>query len=698
MKRKAIPAVMVALSQVVSCAHKPGATNAVREPSVPATRAPSSQEETPWTTWSEEKENLVGTVKALRVLKGVRDGMSAKNLHDPHVDYSGYASVNCKDGKVNTRFRQADGTCTDVERPHVGASGVAFGRNVPPEFLVSNEQRMKTLMTPNPAVISETFFKRDDYKSIGFLNMLAATWIQFMNHDWMNHGPNEIKDPYVVKGAPSHVQYVDQTKRNPIKGNFKDKFSLIAVNDVTHWWDASQIYGSNLHDQRGLRSFEGGRMKVGLNLNKEAILPLAPAFNRDVNRQNQGREATGFRDNWWLGLSMLHTLFVREHNAIADMLYTKYVRPRPDGTYQWTGENLGSRFKKAVLTKEQLDEHIFQTARLINAAILAKIHTTEWTPAILPNPTLKFAMCTNWYGAFKCRKKLVSHEDKAPQGITTDSFRLLDFGHVVGGIVGSSKRDDAGVPFSITEEFTSVYRLHSLLPEALELKTMQAPARTEKVPFAATRNENAYSYIYHKKTEDLFYSFGRQLPGQLVLNNFPEFMRNFEVKGFRSMDLGMVDIIRDRERGVPRYNQFRRGINLKPITKYTDFFKTGPDNRLTEDQQRVLEKFYKVYGKNDRGEDNVEAIDLLVGTLAEEVRPKDFGFGETMFHIFILMASRRLQADRFFTTDYNREHYTRAGLEWIDNEGTFAQVIGRHMPELKPKMEGLWTAFLPWKE
>ena len=37
-------------------------------------------------------------------------------------------------------------------------------------------------------------------------------------------------------------------------------------------------------------------------------------------------------------------------------------------------------------------------ARLINAALMAKIHTVEWTPAIIAHPTTQLAMRANWWG------------------------------------------------------------------------------------------------------------------------------------------------------------------------------------------------------------------------------------------------------------------------------------------------------------
>ena len=646
----------------------------------PDERSPdAAREETPWTTWSKK-----GTVGGLLVLKEIRDTLLHKNLHDPHVDYRGYRLIDCT--KTNLRFRSADGTCTDPDRAWAGAAGVAFGRNVPPEFI--DRDAKSKLMTPNPADVSRKLFTRDEFKPVGFLNMLAASWIQFMNHDWLTHGKNLEQDPHRVDGAGA-ASVVEKTAENPLSSDmYKRPFGRTTLNGVTHWWDGSQIYGSSQEEQDAVRAFQGGLLKTE-KVNGRELLPQDRAFDAIRNKQNRGLEITGFRDNWWVGLSMLHHLFVREHNAIARELVRNHVRydVRAD-VYHWKNGK-----EKLTMNAKDMDEHIFQTARLVNAAVMAKIHTVEWTPAILANDTLKKAMYANWYGLANPVSWIAFLKD-VPGLNKTKWVQGIDPGYLIGGIVGD-KRNDYGVPFSITEEFTSVYRLHSLLPEELNLRSPKNPSAVRKIAFLDSRNDKSYSLMAENDLSDWFYSFGTQNPGQLVLNNFPKFMQELPIPSHGVMDLGMVDILRDRERGVPRYNQFRRGINLKPIKRYTDFFNS--DEPMDARKMQIVERLTELYGKNADGSDNVEMIDLLVGTLAEEVRPKNFGFGETMFQIFILMASRRLMADRFYTDNYNAEYYTKTGLNWIDRQGRLDQVIVRHMPELAKHLKGIETAFNPWK-
>jgi hypothetical protein len=86
----------------------------------------------------------------------------------------------------------------------------------------------------------------------------------------------------------------------------KEEAPISFVNEVTHWWDGSQIYGSDQQTIDRLRRGIDGKLRI----KEEGTLPIG----------KKGIEETGFVLNWWIGLSMLHTLFAREHNAICNHL------------------------------------------------------------------------------------------------------------------------------------------------------------------------------------------------------------------------------------------------------------------------------------------------------------------------------------------------------------------------------------------
>ena len=69
---------------------------------------------------------------------------------------------------------------------------------------------------------------------------------------------------------------------------------------------------------------------------------------------------------------------------------------------------------------------------------------------------------------------------------------------------------------------------------------------------------------------DLFYSFGVSHPGAITLHNYPKHLQNLHRDDGEHLDLAAVDILRDRERGVPRYNQFRRLIHKEPVTSFDE--------------------------------------------------------------------------------------------------------------------------------
>jgi hypothetical protein len=80
--------------------------------------------------------------------------------------------------------------------------------------------------------------------------------------------------------------------------------------------------------------------------------------------------------------------------------------------------------------------------------------------------------------------------------------------------------------------------------------------------------------------------------------------------------------------------------------------------------------------------------------MAEDL-PEGFAFSDTAFRIFILMASRRLNSDRFFTDSFTDEVYTPEGMTWI-TDNTMRSVLARHCPDLAPTVTKLPNAFGIW--
>jgi hypothetical protein len=365
-----------------------------------------------------------------------------------------------------------------------------------------------------------------------------------------------------------------------------------------------------------------------LNTGPGSLLP------RTSDRQTDPTQVPG----WWLGLSMLVRLFLLEHNAICDRLKADYPG--------WS------------------DEDLFQRARLVNAAVLAKIHTVEWTPAVISHPTTKIAMNANWYG-------LVGKRFTQLWGRLSDS-------EVISGIPGSETAH-YGVPYSLTEEFTSVYRMHPLSPDDFTFRRAADDGVIEERPFRELTGPQAPAVEERIALGDLFYSLGRMHPGIVRLHNFPRDLQSFERPDGRMADLAATDILRVRELGVPRYNDFRRLMHLKPAKTFEE---------LT-DVPQWADEMRRVYN------DDVEMVDLSVGMFAEPL-PKGFGFSDTAFRIFIVMASRRLNSDRFFTEDYTPQVYTPAGMRWIQ-ETTMGSVLERHCPELAPALHDVENAFTPFQ-
>jgi len=550
-------------------------------------------------------------------LVGLRARLREQNLHDTGTVESVRPHAS---GDRHLRTRTLDGSYNDLAVPAMGTIGARFGRNVPVDR--THPEPLPDLIEPNPRLVSRELLTRTEFQPATIVNVLAGAWLQFEVHDWFSHGKNVEEEPFELELAedddwPERPMRIQRTR--PDASHTGDGSPPTYVTADSHWWDGSQIYGSNAAFAAALRAKEGGKLR----LDPDGQLP------RDLESLV---DLTGVAGNFWLGLALLHTLFTREHNAICERLAEEY----PD----WS------------------DDELYDRARLINAALMAKIHTVEWTPAIIAHPTTRYAMRANWYGILGKRLGKRSSNE------------------VLGGIPGSPT-DHHGVPYSLTEEFVAVYRMHPLLPDDFTFRSLETDEVLEERTFRELGALHTRARLDELGLPNAFYSLGIAHPGAITLHNYPRFLQHFERPDGTVMDLAATDILRVRERGVPRYNEFRRLFHLKPAASFEE---------LT-DNPEWAEELRRVYG-------DIERVDLMIGLYAEPL-PKGFGFSDTAFRVFILMASRRLKSDRFFTRDYNAETYTQAGLDWID-ESSMIDVLKRHYPELEPALRGVENAFAPW--
>jgi hypothetical protein len=694
------------------------------------------------------------------------------------------------------------------------------------------------LMTPDPAVISRRLFTRAqsqpdkcnqgfglpgssveancDYQKAPFFNVLAAFWIQFMTHDWFSHmseGKNDASQMIPLGCVSQKVNGVEtpltpeQAKKLGCRPEDRIDKGLIAKDDApptfkdkdgkpmlgraykttanknTAWWDASQIYGFDETSRKRVKRDPADNAKLLLEKvgsrpgAGEALgyLPLLQPGDPMIP-QWAGQEATGFPDNWTIGMSFYTNVFAREHNTFVDE-FRKRAAATPDAD---SGLRNPADPDRVIAYKDVTDDELFEVGRLVVSAIIAKIHTIEWTPQLLYNEPLNLAMNANWNGLFgdhplvaralqRVVKDLSKSEkaDAATQwysvfasgpGIVglgshvwakdkkTDLWSLKNPDHVNGGI------NHFGSPFNFPEEFITVYRLHPLVPDLVEYRDWSDPnAITAKVPVIETFRGKASTAMRERGLANWALSMGRQRLGLLTLGNHAQFQQNITLPRLQSrsnpegkIDMAALDLLRDREHGIPRFNEFRRQYGLKQLRSFDDFLnKHETDANERERQQDMVTALREIYGQhkcdaskvittaqvNDDGSpindclgfpdgtmvDNIEDVDTVVGWLSEFRRPWGFAISETQFQVFILNASRRLFSDRFFTSSFRPEFYSSLGHQWVNNNGPGAKqyepkpsnghkvevsplkrVLLRTLPELTPELTHVVNAFDPW--
>jgi len=240
---------------------------------------------------------------------------------------------------VESEWRTIDGTCnnsTDPGRYEWGSSDITLMREMDGEFgandpfnAMNGEERVSPRAVSNALCTQE-----EDIPNSRNLSSMVFTWGQFVDHDisLTPEGHEEYAPVRLPADEPLFTSDIPFFRSEIAEGTGE----LVPRNQrnlITSWIDASNVYGSDIDRANWLRTFEQGKLKMSsgdlLPFNTldgeygSAFDETAPGMAGDMDREGnlvKTYVAGDVRAAEQPGLTSLHTLFVREHNRVCDLL------------------------------------------------------------------------------------------------------------------------------------------------------------------------------------------------------------------------------------------------------------------------------------------------------------------------------------------------------------------------------------------
>lgn len=311
---------------------------------------------------------------------------------------------NCSDMCFHRKYRTFDGTCNNLLNPMWGASLTPFKRLLSPVYENGFNTPVgwhETEGKPSARLVSTQLISSKNVTDDEQFTHMLMQWGQFLDHD-IDFIVSSLSTLRFSDGLDCTKQYSSCDNQPPcfpipvpendhrIKGHGCMQFTRSSavcgtgttsvffsavtpreqMNQITSYIDGSNVYGSSEQEVLNLRDLDSrGLLKSNSSIGSgKQLLP----FNRDTpieclqpdNSPVPCFLAGDFRANEQLGLLSMHTIWMREHNRIA--------------------EELGN------LNPQWDDDKVYHEARKIVGAEMQHISYTEWLPKILGPQGMSF--------------------------------------------------------------------------------------------------------------------------------------------------------------------------------------------------------------------------------------------------------------------------------------------------------------------
>ncbi|MEC4892687.1 MAG: peroxidase family protein [Oscillatoria sp. PMC 1051.18] len=411
-------------------------------------------------------------------------------------------------------FRAIDGSNNNLANPSYGQANTELLRLLDPAY-TDGYSSPAGADRPSARAISNAVSSQ----SGSVTNPLNASdwlwqWGQFIDHDLgltEGHHDKEVDNVLVPTGDPWFDPYYTGTQEIQFSRSLYNTATGTdpsnprqQINEITSYIDASMVYGSDPIRAEALRTNDGtGKLKTSAG----DLLP----FNTEGLPNAGGTSETLFfagdvRAGEQIGLTAVHTLFVREHNRLAEEIAA-------DPTIS----------AKAAAAGLSIEDYIYETARKIVGAQIQVITYNEFLPLLLGedgleayngyNATVNASVSNEFaHAAFRVGHTMLSPELQ----------RINNDGTSLGSV---ALRDAFFNPQPILES-----GIDSLL-----------------LGLASQKAQNVDT---------------------LIIDDVRNFL--FGPPGSGGFDLASLNIQRGRDHGLPSYNQTRIGLGLDAVSSFAE--------------------------------------------------------------------------------------------------------------------------------
>jgi len=264
-------------------------------------------------------------------------------------------------------YRTYDGTSNNLslDKNAWGSANIPLLREMPatygPNYSLAGASR------PSPRAVSNLVVDEPvTIFNVRNLSTVVYLWGQFLDHDIT------LTPTGTTESVPIQLPADEELFTEPIsffRSAVHPGTGVTTVREQTNlntaWIDGSVVYGSDAQRARWLRTLRGGKLKTSAgNLlpwntttgERDApIDPNAPSMANDANKTIKTFVAGDVRASEHPVLASFHTLFVREHNRICNMLIARGQRD---------------------------DEKNYQTARKMVGALIQNVTFKEFLPSL----------------------------------------------------------------------------------------------------------------------------------------------------------------------------------------------------------------------------------------------------------------------------------------------------------------------------